>query len=68
MLFNERKHVRVLAYKRIQKARGTKKKGVRIFEPPQINFNVKDYIDMIDWQSTLVTEPPLVTDVSVKDL
>lgn len=68
MLFDERKHIRVLAYKRIQKARETEKKGVRIFKPPQINFNAKDYIDMIDWQTTSVTEPPLVTDMSLEEL
>lgn len=52
MLFDERKHIRVLAYMRIQKARGTEKKEVRIFRAPQINFDAKDYIDMIDWQFT----------------
>lgn len=71
MLFEERKHIRVLAYMRIQKAPGTEKKEVRIFKASQISFDAKDYIDMIDWQSTLVTEPPpppLVTDVSLEKL
>lgn len=68
MLFDERKHIRALAYKRIQKARATEKKGVRVFKPPQINFDAEDHIDMIDWQSTSVTEPPLVTDISLEEL
>lgn len=68
MLFDSRKHIRCLALKRIQKARQTKLKAKRVFKPPQVNFEAKDYIDLIDWQSTTVTEPPLLMNLSTEEL
>lgn len=43
MLFDQREHIRVLACKRIQKARETKTKGLRVFKPPQVNFDANQY-------------------------
>ena len=33
-----------------------------------MNFSAADYIDMIDWQNTTVTEPPLLAAVSEQDI
>lgn len=68
MLFDERKHVRELAVRRIMKARGNTQTGVRRFEVPNINFECSNYIDMIKWQFLEVTEPPLTKHVAVEDL
>ncbi|GBN14480.1 hypothetical protein AVEN_123392-1, partial [Araneus ventricosus] len=46
MLVDEREHIRELGYKKILKARQIvpKKKTVRNFVPPKINFQASDYI------------------------
>lgn len=51
---------------RILKARlhlNTGKGKVRSFKVPVINFEATPYIDLIDWQTIPVTEPPLTTDI-----
>ena len=63
MITDERKHVRELGLRRILKARSQRTAGVRKFTVPLLNFDSSDYIDMIDWQSTEITEPPLIADV-----
>lgn len=68
MLFDPRKHIRTLASKRIEKARQADVRDIRVFKPPQINFDAEDYIDLINWQSTEVTEPPLITDFSSEEI
>ncbi|GBN01614.1 hypothetical protein AVEN_265915-1 [Araneus ventricosus] len=46
MLVDEREHIRELGYRRFSKARQIvrKKKTVRNFVPPKINFQASDYI------------------------
>lgn len=68
MLFDSRKHIRSLASKRIEKARQTELKAKKVFKPPQVNFEAEDCIDFIDWQSTTVTEPPLITNLSKQEI
>ncbi|XP_050513185.1 uncharacterized protein LOC126888821 [Diabrotica virgifera virgifera] len=68
MLFDSRKHIRALAGKWIEKARQTETRAHRVFKPPQVNFEAEDYIDLIDWQSTTVTEPPLIADFSKDEI
>lgn len=68
MLFDPRKHIRVLASKRIEKARQSDVRDIRVFKPPQINFDAEDYIDLIDWQSTTITEPPLISSFSKEEI
>ena len=70
MLTDDRPHIRKLGLRRIMRARasGTSLHGVRIFEVPPFNFDAEDYIDMIDWQKCVVTEPPVTKSISDEDL
>lgn len=68
MLCDERKNVRELGLQRGLKARTESRGGVRKFKVPKINFDAKDYIDMISWAENDVTELPLVKHVSIDSL
>ncbi|CAG9831128.1 unnamed protein product [Diabrotica balteata] len=68
MLFDSLKHIRAFAGKRIEKARQTETRAHRVFKPPQVNFETEDYINLIDWQSTRVTKPPLMADFSKEEI
>jgi hypothetical protein len=71
MITDERKHVRELGLRRILKARSTRVAGIRKFTVPALNYDSSDYLELIDWQNTNLTEPPLITDLSdavIKDL
>ncbi|KAK5648109.1 hypothetical protein RI129_003001 [Pyrocoelia pectoralis] len=59
MLYDDRPVIRTLAYKRILKARLTKKNDIRSFVVPDLNFEASDYTDLIAWETVEVTEPPL---------
>ena len=64
-----RPHIRELTLRRILKAREQpKRKGVRQFTMPPINFDCKDYATMIDWTMVRVTEPPVTMNMSDDDL
>ena len=41
---------------------------VRRFIVPKINFKAETYVDLIDWQNTQFTEPPLTVSFSEHDL
>jgi hypothetical protein len=62
MITDERKTIRELGMRRILRAR-SESCGLRKFSIPTLNFNAQNYIDLIDWQMTDVTEPPLLADV-----
>ena len=64
MITDERKHIRELGLRRILKARSNPVAGIRKFTIPDLNFNSSDYIELIDWHTTAITEPPLIVDVS----
>ncbi|GBM78213.1 hypothetical protein AVEN_132998-1 [Araneus ventricosus] len=66
MLVDEREHIREVGYRRILKARQTvpKKKTVRNFVPPKINFQAFDYIEIINWNYCVVYPPPMLRDLS----
>lgn len=68
MLTDERQHVRELGLRRILKAREIKTKAIRHFKLPSLNFDAEDYINLIDWQNTEVTEPPITSNISTEDL
>lgn len=71
MLVDSRKHVRELAARRIQKARlkqPTATEEVRVFKVPSINFTAAEYTELIDWQSTTITEPPLAAALTNQEL
>jgi len=69
MMTDDGPHIRELALLRILKAREQpKRKGVRQFTMPPINFDCKDYATMIDWTMVRVTEPPVTMSISDDDL
>lgn len=66
MMTDERQHIRQLAIKRILKVRkdnSTPLQSVRVFRTPKLNFNADDYIDLIYWFETNISEPPLTMDL-----
>lgn len=69
MMTNEQPSIRELALRRILKARDQpKRKGIRQFTVPPINFDCTDYTAMIDWSTVSVTEPPITMSISNDDL
>ncbi|GBM03036.1 hypothetical protein AVEN_14548-1 [Araneus ventricosus] len=70
MLVNEREHIRELGYTRILKARQIvpKKKTLRNFVPPKVNFQASNYIEIINWNSCVVYPPPMLRDLSEDDI
>ena len=70
MLADSRKHVRELGLRRILKCRQIAKveQNVCEFKIPTLNFQADDYIDLIDWHSVTLTEPPLTVSISDNEL
>ncbi|GBN74388.1 hypothetical protein AVEN_273088-1 [Araneus ventricosus] len=70
MFVDEKEHIRELGYKKILKARQIvpKKKTVRNFIPPKINFQASDYIKIINWNSCVVYPPPMLRGLSEDDI
>ncbi|GBN74056.1 hypothetical protein AVEN_64636-1 [Araneus ventricosus] len=70
MLTDERCYIRTLAARRIIKAReiGLDGNCVRRFVIPAVNFQVTDYVDLIDWQACTVTLPPVLRQISSHEL
>ncbi|GBN92882.1 hypothetical protein AVEN_206234-1 [Araneus ventricosus] len=70
MFVDEIERIRELGYRRILKARQIvpKKKTVRNFVPPKINFQASDYIEIINWNSNVVYPPPMLRDLSEDDI
>ena len=54
-----------LAWRKILKCRHSRKPEghIRHFIVPTINFNADNYINLIDWNKTTVTEPPLTSSI-----
>ncbi|KAK0061524.1 hypothetical protein Bpfe_008906 [Biomphalaria pfeifferi] len=64
LLIQKTSEIRKLALRRIMKSRKQKRtSSVRSFCVPLIKFEATIYIDMIDWQKTPITEPPIVMDI-----
>jgi len=59
MLADDRNEVRALAATRIIEARRHRPDGIRKFVIPPLNFQAKTYEDLIDWDTAVITEPPL---------
>lgn len=36
-------------------------------KPPQVHYEAEDNIDLIDWQSTIITEPSLIINLSKQE-
>jgi len=81
MLTDERKHIRELGLRRILKVRKKEKfpkttkrrrteetEAIREFNIPKLNFEATDYVDLINWQESDITEPPLTMNISDEDL
>ena len=69
MLADENPTIRELAWRRIKQSRSNKSsKKVREFRIPELNFDCKDYHNIISWQSIDVTEPPATTAISDPEL
>lgn len=69
MITDSRSNIRELGLRRVLKSRNTEVQGnLRVFKIPKINWDAKDYIDLIDWSTCVVTEPPLLRDISNEDL
>ena len=67
MLGDEREEVRRRGVLRIKKARRefNPDQHPRQFIPPKVQFEAKNYFDLIDWESEPCTEPPLTIDMSL---
>jgi len=64
MLLDEEEHVRELGWRRILKCRINSSGGRRIFVLPKLNFDAVHYYEMINWQTTAISEPPVVSCLS----
>ncbi|GBN75531.1 hypothetical protein AVEN_173694-1 [Araneus ventricosus] len=62
MIVDKREHIREFGYRRIIKARNLayKRKSIRKFQPPKINFLATEYTEVIHWNTTALSPPPLV--------
>jgi hypothetical protein len=54
--------------RRILKARAEKQTVLREFVVPKLNLDANEYFELINWQDTEITEPPLTADVPVADI
>ena len=68
MLKDQRSHIKQLALRRILKAREKSSQEVRTFKVPELNSHAKDYIELIDWETCSVTEPPLTMHLKTEDI
>lgn len=68
MLADDHIHVKELALRRILKARTTVDQELRTIGIPKINFDASDYIDLIDWQATVITTPPILIDLTTQEI
>ena len=68
MVADEDEQTRQDAIRHINGARQLDMVGVRPFKIPKINFGAVHFTELIDWNKELVTEPPLLSDLSVGEL
>lgn len=65
MITDERIAVRNSGLRKILQIRQTVRQNtVRVFYMPEINMAANDYMELIDWNRELVTEPPLTMNIS----
>lgn len=64
MLSDDRSHVRDLALHWTVKTKAGSEEGIRNFLIPHRNFDVRDYIDVIQQHDDKVTEPPMTKNIS----
>lgn len=71
MISDERPHIRELGWRRIKNVRATcraSSSNVRSFKVPKLNTNCNDYMELINWHTTEITEPPLTKAISDDDV
>lgn len=70
MTQDPRKHIRELGLRRIIKARerDQKRKKIRTYVAPKLNFSATDYTELIDWQNCELSSPPLLKDVTDEEI
>ena len=69
MIDDDNRDIREVGWRRIKDARQTKKgKSVRPFKVPPLNFDAEKYTELIDWQTTKITEPPLTMQMTDEDI
>lgn len=68
MLADSRIHIRELGLGRILKSRDHIQTEIRKFKIPKINFAADEYFELINWQSAVVTEPPITKKISEQEL
>ena len=65
MLQDKSQFIREMGWRRVKKARSSSTdKKVRKFDIPMINFDAKEYTELINWQDTPVTEPPITKELT----
>ena len=69
MLIDDKKHIRMLAPKRVDIAKATRSvQPVRVFIVPKVDFQCEDCIDLIDWTDSITIAPPLLQNLSNQTL
>lgn len=72
MLTDDRIHIRELGVRRILKARSSlapaPSKKVRVFKISALNFEAREYFELINWQDCELTEPPITSRISTDHL
>ncbi|KAE8743708.1 hypothetical protein FOCC_FOCC009659 [Frankliniella occidentalis] len=71
MVVDERQRVREVAVQRILEARHAVRSGrkrLRRFTVPKLNYSARDYVDLIDWDTTPITPPPLLADLTDSEI
>ncbi|GBM40310.1 hypothetical protein AVEN_23876-1 [Araneus ventricosus] len=62
MIVDKRDYIRELGFRIIIKAGNlaSERKSIRSFQPPKTNFLAADYIEMIHWNTIILSPPPLL--------
>ncbi|GBM10212.1 hypothetical protein AVEN_177481-1 [Araneus ventricosus] len=70
MIVDKRDHIGELGFRRIIKARNlaSKRKSIRSFQPPKINFPATYCIEMIHWNNITLSPPPLLRKFSNQEI
>lgn len=68
MIFDDRMHIRELAWRRILEARKESRHGIRVFVVPEVKFDATEYTEMICWRSHSVTEPPVTRHFTTEEI
>lgn len=68
MMFDADPTIRKLALCRIKKARLSTATNFRKFAVPTLNLDAERYYNLINWQNTIVSDPPILRHLSIDEL